>query len=59
MDQEDDHPQPQPVPEVAKRKPYVAPTLTLYGNLQQIVGMVGTTGIKDGAFGVMNVRTSP
>jgi hypothetical protein len=44
---------------VAGRKPYAKPHLTIYGNFQQITGMVGTSGLKDGAVGQMNVRTSP
>jgi hypothetical protein len=48
-----------PAPAVAKRQRYERPTVTIYGNLQQITGAVGVTGGKDGGAGMKNVRTSP
>ena len=46
-----------PTSKITKRKRSFAPVLTVYGNLQTITTMVGTTSQKDGASGQMNVRT--
>jgi hypothetical protein len=41
------------------KKRYTPPVLTVYGNLPQITASVGTTGLKDGGFGMTAVRTAP
>jgi hypothetical protein len=49
------------VPEapVQKKRKYVAPTLTVYGNLQQLTGTIGLTNNADGGSGMKYKYTAP
>ena len=68
MDEPADHPPSgEPIPDVRadldkdkrKRKPYVVPTLTIYGNLQQMTGTMGLSGNQDGGSGMKYKYTAP
>jgi hypothetical protein len=41
----------------APKKPYSKPSLTIYGNVQELTKTRGTNGNKDGATGMKSVRT--
>jgi hypothetical protein len=63
MDEPKDHlgstePVPE-APEKKKRNRYVAPTLTTYGNLQQLTGTIGLTNMADGGSGMKYKYTAP
>jgi hypothetical protein len=58
-DEKDDRRQTPPTAHVSERKTYVAPTLNIYGNLQQITAAVGVNGQKDGGSGMKNIRSLP
>jgi hypothetical protein len=59
MDEQRDVQLRRPLDARGTKKRYDTPILTIYGHLQQITGMVGTTGLKDGASGQKNVRSQP
>jgi hypothetical protein len=46
-------------PEEKKRERYVVPTLTIYGNLQQMIGTTGLHGSQDGGSGMKYKYTAP
>jgi hypothetical protein len=64
MDESKDNlrpPEPAPeAPEKKKRNRYVVPTLTIYGNLQQMTGTISATpGTADGGSGMKYKYTAP
>jgi hypothetical protein len=46
-------------PEKKTRNRYVAPSLTIYGNLQQLTGTIGLTNNTDGGSGMKYKYTAP